>query len=289
MAAHRYWRFYCTASGGGGLVSLSEIQFREVAGVSQAFSGGTITTSGLDNGPPADAADSNIGTFWASGTLPGWWAYDYGAGNAKSIVEFALTARNDGFFAQGPTAFQVQYSDDGSSWTTSVSQLPGTWSAGSTQTFSALPPAIRQAWRFYCTAAGTVVSISEMQFREVAGSPQTFSGGAMTTGGDNTGPPSNVNDGNTSTFWASATIPGWLAYDYGTGVTKNIAEVSITSRNDGTWGPAQGPSAFHIDHSDGAGGWTTLASFSPAVWGAATTQTFALALPISPANFLFAA
>ena len=123
MAGHRYWRITLDATTPPrGLYSISELQFREVAGVAQVPSGGTMTAAdtypGLD---PNSLVDGNSGTYWASnagGHQPQWLTYDYGAGNAKTIVEMAMIAE-PGFTGGGdsPTSLTPGYSDDGIVWT----------------------------------------------------------------------------------------------------------------------------------------------------------------------------
>jgi hypothetical protein len=132
--AHRYWRVYTyntTPSNGGPYIA--EYQFREVAGTPQTFSGGTISASTVGNGAAANAADGNVATYWGgSGALPNWWAYDYGPGVTKTIVEVAITKENSQNF--NTNNFDIQYSDDAITWQTVANYTCGPWTIPSNQT-----------------------------------------------------------------------------------------------------------------------------------------------------------
>ena len=144
VTAHRYWRLNITAVQTTGYAALAEVQFRTSAGVPLLFSGGTASASSIDTpgfDDPPDAADNNPATFWASfGQVPQWWGYDYGAGNAKAVVEITILPRAD-LASQGPTIFTPQWSDDGTSWTP-MATITGVapWTAGVIQTFPVQKP-----------------------------------------------------------------------------------------------------------------------------------------------------
>jgi F5/8 type C domain len=139
MAAHRYWRLNLIASASNAF-SMSEIQFRVTAGVSLGFSGGTASAAQTFSSQVASlATDGNINTFYGSSdkVAPQWWAYDYGAGNSKDIVEIVITARNDASFNQAPSIFTPEWSDNGSTWTPMHYVIAPAWtSAGQVQIFA---------------------------------------------------------------------------------------------------------------------------------------------------------
>lgn len=149
MAAHRYWRIHMIACGSTAY-AFAEMQFRTTAGVPLLFSGGTATAADTFSGQPGpyDAShvvDNDINTLYSSTntTQPQWVAYDFGAtsGNWRDVVEISITARNDTSYQQAPQTFEVQWSDDNSSWTTqTLACVPANWSsAGQVQLVSALP------------------------------------------------------------------------------------------------------------------------------------------------------
>jgi hypothetical protein len=102
------------------------------------------------------------------------------------------------------------------------------------------------------------ISLAEIELREsVGGSDATGSGtatGDSQFSGSFTPSMAFANDGNT-TSWASTvtTHPHWIAYDFGSGVTKAIVEVAVMPRSTFS---NQAPGAFKIQSSDD--NWTTI-------------------------------
>ena len=138
MAAHRYWRVYYTATSDG-WAAIAEIAMHTTVGGGNVISGGTASASSSFSGFPASSAiDSNASTAWASNgaVLPSWWEYDFGAGVTKDIVEFVVTARTGTAAGESGSAFQLQFSDDNSTWTTAWSWTGVSWTSGQTQTFA---------------------------------------------------------------------------------------------------------------------------------------------------------
>jgi F5/8 type C domain len=118
--------------------SFAEIQFRTIAGVPRAFSGGIASAYNSFSGlTPAMATDGNNATFWGSSdTTPGDWKYDYGVGNAIDVVEIMMTSRPDGSYTQTPTNFTPQWSDDGLTWTPMMKVVASWTSLTQTQVFA---------------------------------------------------------------------------------------------------------------------------------------------------------
>jgi hypothetical protein len=138
MAAHRYWRMNITATGTGAS-GIAELEFRDAVGGADKTGSGTASAQTAYPGWPASQAfDNNTGTGWASNDspVPQWIGYDFGSGNAYNIVEVYILPRQDGNHNQAPTAFDWQYSDDGSSWTTAVTKSGITWPTNAAQVFT---------------------------------------------------------------------------------------------------------------------------------------------------------
>lgn len=138
MAAHRYWRLYITAPGTWN--SIGELELRDSAGGADRTGSGTASASHYYDGSylPAYACDNNTSTAWANagGAPPEWWQYDFGAGNAYDIVEISLRPRATKQL-ECPRAFAIQYSDNGTDWTTSWSYpLVDEWKDGQTRIFT---------------------------------------------------------------------------------------------------------------------------------------------------------
>jgi hypothetical protein len=163
MAAHRYWRLYINSKqGGSGSVEITEWTLRTSPGGSQAATGGTASASSQwwTGGYPASGAfDGNSGSLWISDgaaplpATPQWLKYDFGAGNAKDIVEFAITASGFGGSTSNsvPQDFALQWSDDDSTWTAALSVTgDGAWIAGTTRTFTISAPVTARPVVFVC-------------------------------------------------------------------------------------------------------------------------------------------
>jgi hypothetical protein len=115
MAAHTYWRLNIAGTDGGSTLTVAEVQMRTSVGGANAATGGTATAS---SGTAANAFDGNNSTNWAlsSGTV-GWLQYQFGS--AQDIVEIAVTAPS-ATTTNAPNRWSLQYSDDGSNWTSAA-------------------------------------------------------------------------------------------------------------------------------------------------------------------------
>ncbi len=137
MAAHRYWRLNISAVDGGAFIDFSEIELRGSVGGPDLTGSGTVSVySEWPGQEGTKSVDDNTSTFWGSypANPPGWWAYDFGAGNDQDIVQLYITPRAS-YPQDGPAAFDLQFSDNGSDWTTAES-FTAAWEEGVAQTFT---------------------------------------------------------------------------------------------------------------------------------------------------------
>jgi hypothetical protein len=136
MSSSTQWRIYCyTAQSGGSNIAIAEIQMRASPGGSDECTGGTISAS-YDNGsyPKENAFDNNVSNFWWTASTSQWIQYTFAS--EKTILEIVITARNDGFYSDSPSAFDIQY-HDGSSWVTVLSKTGITnWTNGESKTYT---------------------------------------------------------------------------------------------------------------------------------------------------------
>jgi len=137
MAAHVYWRLLVTYNNGGNAVGLQELDMHSTASGANVATGGTATASETYSGlSPANAFDGNASTIWGTASqISGAWI-QYQFASATSIVEYAITTRNDGYWNQVPMRWQFQYSDDGTTWTTADNVFATGWGQNVTQTFT---------------------------------------------------------------------------------------------------------------------------------------------------------
>jgi hypothetical protein len=289
--AHRYWRIQITAVTGTDYVNFSTLElYSSVYGANIASGGTASASSTLSSFTPDLLFDGDPLTFWhsaTSGSLPEWVAYDFGAGNEKEIVSIGIRVR-DGNVNRAPRSFDVQWSDDGSSWTTAWSVSGASaWSdqefrafvdPGETvPSYSGSPYGTHSDWRIVMTdsAYSTYYSVAELEFRA------TPSGADQATGG--TAAASSIlsstfdadkafdNDGATL-YHTNGSGTQWLRYSFGSPVA--VAQIAILARNDSY--STQTPSAFALQFADSSSGpWrTVLWRGSETSWGAGETRTF---------------
>jgi len=219
-------------------------------------------SSGENAGTPASAAvDGNAGTRWSSAfSDPQWLQVDLGSPATVSRVVLQWEAAY-------ATAFQIQVSTDGTTWTSIYSTTTGT---GGTQSLTVTGTG--RFVRMYGTARATAYGYSLWEF-QVFGSLSGTGGcgsanaaqGTLATASssENAGTPASAAvDGNAGTRWSSAfSDPQWLQVDLGT--PQSICQVVLQ------WEAAYA-TAFQIQVSTDGTTWTSIYSTTTGTGG---TQT----------------
>lgn len=264
MAAHRYWRLRCRLNAGdSGFTGLTEIQMRTVSGGANVATGGTaISTGTIQAGSAAQCFDGNTTTTliqWSGNGAGGALSvgYDFGAGNEKDILEIVVWPDKDAA-ARAFGEFDAQYSDDNVTWTTAWSVTASGWVVGTSKTFTKPSAAAHRYWRirpFKAFNGGTSgFGIAEVEMKEtVGGSDATGSGTASARTTFSGTSAANAFDNSSSTIYSHNTTAfesDWLQYDFGSGVTKTIVEVTLLPRNDISWG--QAPTSAYVESSPDA-------------------------------------
>jgi hypothetical protein len=153
--ADTFWRVRSTTVDGGAEFGVAEIQFRTTGGgADQATGGKAFANRSQDPGNflPGYAFDDNAASRWASvsGGVAGWIGYRWAS--AKSIVEAAVTARNDGFHSQAPKDFVIEYWDGSAYQTAYTSSSETGWTSGETRVFTwGTGPSSARPVVFICT------------------------------------------------------------------------------------------------------------------------------------------
>jgi hypothetical protein len=212
-------------------------------------------------GTPASAAfDGDLtGTRWSSQfSDPQWIQVDLGQVATLSQIKLYWEAAY-------ATAFQLQASTDGTTWTTLQTVTGG---AGGTQTYTVTGSG--RFVRMNGTARATGYGYSLFEF-QVYGSTDTtptcdtatnvaLNKTAAASSTENAGTPaSNAVDGSTTTRWSSQfSDPQWLSVDLGS--VQPICQVQID------WEAAFGK-AFQIQVSNDNANWTTLQSIANGTGG----------------------
>uniref|UniRef100_UPI00384CD16F discoidin domain-containing protein n=1 Tax=Kitasatospora fiedleri TaxID=2991545 RepID=UPI00384CD16F len=228
------------------------------------------TASSTENaGTPASAAvDGNTGTRWSSAAAdPQWLQVDLGA--VQTVSQVVLR-----WETAAAKAYQLQFSANGSTWTTAYSTTTG---AGGTETLNVSGTA--RYVRVYGTARTTQYGYSLWEF-QVYGTAGSGGGGAV-CGTQNAAqnrpvtassqqsdafPAAAAVDGDAGTRWSSAAAdPQWLQVDLGSALTLCRAVLS--------WEAAYA-TAFQLQTSTDGTNWSTAWSTATGTGG---TQTVDLA------------
>lgn len=117
---------------------MAEVELRNAVAGSDLTGSGTAGASAYNAGDePINAVDNNNATAWSTypSGAPQWWSYDFGLGNAYDIVQITIRSQVT-YYANSPTNCDVQFSDNGSSWTTAWSFTTPSWGGVETRTFT---------------------------------------------------------------------------------------------------------------------------------------------------------
>lgn len=288
MSAHRYWRIFCTQNAGAAsFTTANEVEFHTSIGGSDVTGSGTAISGGSgSDGAGNDASkafDNNTGTQWArTSTTNTWIGYDFGAGNDQDIVELAVT--NGGYDGRVIQNCSLDYSDNGSTWTTLFSFDIYGWLSSQTRTIPETQPSsgFHRYWRVFATTVdgGTsFTGLSDIQFRAThGGSDQTTNVGSDTASSSGRVVFSTENGGNdayraysglgTGQGWfASGNTNQWNGYVFPSLVT--VTEVSLSAI---AGQETRAPHSTSIDYSDDGVTWTSAATATLSSWVAATPK-----------------
>lgn len=134
----RYWRL-ANMTAPGANVSMNEVEFHATTG-GAAIAGATWTASTTWDGSmvASNLGDGNYSTSWASTESGGagttWVKAVFAA--AITPVEIKIWPRGGGYTNQTPTSIALQYSADGTTWTTIQTITTASWTAGVPQAFA---------------------------------------------------------------------------------------------------------------------------------------------------------
>jgi hypothetical protein len=145
FGAHRYWRIFFPDTQGGGIV-VTEVQLRTVAAGPNVATGGVASANSYASVySPANAFDGNGTSVWFNGSNnSNWLQYDFGVGSQRDIREFTVTntyAPGMATIDSSPKNMSLQYSDDGTKWTTLYgTPTQNAWNFNETRTFTVSLP-----------------------------------------------------------------------------------------------------------------------------------------------------
>lgn len=177
---HRYWRVHITANDGNtSFIGFTEIELRAApAGADQTKSQSTFGAASASSAINTDNRASNVvdgstvdGWLSSTGTFPQWWQYDCGhaghtgggAPNAPTIAvkQIAITGSWNAPDAS-PKDFTLQWSDNGSDWTTALTVAgQAGWTGASDVRVFSLPVEGGAYWNPSAKAAELTLSAAD--------------------------------------------------------------------------------------------------------------------------------
>lgn len=136
--SHPYWRLLLhTTDGSTTRFGIQEIEFKQTKTGADLATGGTPAASSTGEGSAAGAFDDVIAGAWFSTTATDgeWISYQF---TTPAEVRYLTLKGSQDYPNQSPASFSVQYSDDGTAWTTAWEVTGQTgWAAGQTREFHA--------------------------------------------------------------------------------------------------------------------------------------------------------
>ena len=252
-----------------------------IGGANQIGSG-TPSASSIASStwPASNACDGNINTYWnADSSLPQWWAYDFGS--PVYVNQVTMYPRPD-TPSTSPLLWNLQFSDDNSTWTTAATFTSGTWVADTAQVFIV-------TYRYYrinilTCSAGSYGALSAVQMANSTGGTNlcTTAGDCYASSAQSSFPASNaiLTD---SAYWGGAgSLPVYWYYDFGSG-GATINEVRMTA---GSGLTSYFPTTWTFDGSNDASTWINIANVTSGTWVAGTQQIFDFGMSVVPAGSL---
>lgn len=176
----RFWRVYITATRttDSFFSSINEIQIRATTGGADQTGTGTATASS-DAGASFDAAkafDDSNSTFWSSSSgagSPQWIRYEF---TSQVEVREILMRSGDATRApRMPRTFQIQYSTDGTNWTTAITYTDeAAWPINTNRTYSVPELYLGDTDEFYTN--NTALCFGDLVRNPIYGLGKTVSG-----------------------------------------------------------------------------------------------------------------
>lgn len=142
FSGYRHWRIDSKGTINTYYFSAAELQFRQTVGVNELHAGGVASASSVYGNSPAYAADlafdGNASTAFVSqggDASVGWLRYSFAA--PREVKQVLIRCGPSVPYAeQTPVAFDLRYSDDGTTWVTVKSFTGITWTSGETKLFT---------------------------------------------------------------------------------------------------------------------------------------------------------
>lgn len=223
LGAHRYWRITNMENvGSTAVLQIAELEFRASVGGADLTGAGTAISN---SGTASAAFDNNADTAWTGTKDPSTYiGYDFGAGQAVAVAEVGLRPGTTVTNNRTPYKFDVQYSDDGTTW-------HNAWAASGRMTDAGVTYAHPYPWTlFRLTGVPASVSIQspwhELTLRASVGGDNIALEADLISGVTVSFSPAVLFDNNDATSVESNTL-----FFYFAGTLRAVAEIGFVTRN----------------------------------------------------------
>lgn len=289
FGTHSYWRVMVLDNhGDASFITINEVEFLDGSGNVIPATGGTAFASSNAGGSPAANAFGGGGSSgnWTSSTgnvTNQHIGYQYPSGVGAEKVR--LTLHDSSSYMRAPKDCELQYSDDGVSYTTAFSFTLILPVAGQQRTYpeAANPTGYHRAFRLFCAnnnGSASSIILDELEMRATSGGADQTSnvgnsasnpGGRVVFSGQSAGNEAYRlfnNITNTGNYWASGvTTNGWAGFIFPNPV--KVEEIALTSANTAA---TRAPKDMELQYSDDGVNWTTQKTFA-AQTGWSTNET----------------
>lgn len=287
---HLYWRLNITDSNNTFFTGIGELEMINYFGPNLC-SGGTVSspTAVYQTNVPANAIDGYTNSEWIAQSGSAIWVYEFAAPVEINKLNIWASTNDADLTIKD---FTLDYSDDGSSWTTAITVTGQTgWAANELRTFlnssvtpdtySGSPQGSHKYWSVLCFAtsggSGGTMGMAEVQLLDHNGGTNQSTGGTATADAEYSGTyvAANAFDQDPNTAWM-VTLPDQHNIYYETPSPIFVGAVGIETFSTASGiNHANAPSTFAIRLSDDGVAWATIAWVTTASWtSAGQTQVF---------------
>ena len=264
---------------------------KDSGGTNRTGSGTAFATNTQGGYFAATAFSGSTGSTYWNGGSSGPWAlgYDFGTGNAWDIRTFSILGRTGYSSTISPIDFAIQFSDDGTNYSTLSYVSNAVYVDGTHTNFSVVPVSGTNANTHRYWRANFTASVGSGNIHLGALELQQRSNGANVTGSGTVTASPGIGAGTLSTIFTGtpninlpygddwATVTFYVQYDFGSGNAFDIGALEIWPVQRDATGHYE-PTAFSVSSSNDGTTWTTLAAnyFSGVSW---TTNTLGDTIP----------
>ncbi|MCT2398537.1 discoidin domain-containing protein [Novosphingobium mangrovi (ex Huang et al. 2023)] len=288
FGSHAYWRVFCEDNWGDATgIVIAEVEFLDGSGSVIAATGGTaIGSDDSATNEFSKAFDGGGGGSWFadSGPTNQWIGYHYPSTEPVEKVRLTMVASGTNFLTRMPKNCRLEYSDDGSSWTTAITFINVSLKGAQFTYPESVAPGAYKIWKALVPSvnSGTLTVCKEFEWRSVvSGADQTpvftdnfgTSAGRVIYSSQAAGADAyKAFTDSTSDQWiGNSGSNEYLGVIFATAL--DMAEIAWTCHDSGSYAPA----SIEIYGSHDGDTWDLIDTLTPGTWTGGETKQLALA------------